>query len=406
MHAKTNKFAPRDVALKTDVVMNRALNIFLLNQMRMLYWPGALLLLALGVLPAWASRADVAPEKVVAAFRADLTAKVKVADQNYDSVIAGKDGWLFFAPEVRSVSVGKFWGESAAQVSRSVKPENADPLPAILDFKRQLDQIGVRLLLVPVPPKTVIYADKISAQIKTGTQGVLPRLDSAHHEFYQLLRKNGVQVLDLTDTFLAERDTEIVGSESGKLLGQDPIYCRQDTHWSPRACATAAYQIKKVIGDSVPKPKRKYTSISKSLTTKGDLWDALPAGVKRPQPESLILSTVGTPDPKNKDALIPIPTSRESPVLLLGDSHTLVFHAGGDMHAEGAGLVDHLALSLGYPIDLLGVRGSGATPARVALLRRARENPIYLKHKKWVIWCFSAREFTESAGWQKVPIVK
>jgi alginate O-acetyltransferase complex protein AlgJ len=51
------------------------------------------------------------------------------------------------------------------------------------------------------------------------------------------------------------------------------------------------------------------------------------------------------------------------------------------------------------------VRGSGATPARTTLMRRVRSNPNYLKGKKLVIWCFSAREFTESSGWQKVPVV-
>ena len=34
---------------------------------------------------------------------------------------------------------------------------------------------------------------------------------------------------------------------------------------------------------------------------------------------------------------------RTSPVLVLGDSHVLVFHDGGDMHAAGAGLPDQLA---------------------------------------------------------------
>src|SRR5690606_13037921 len=61
---------------------------------------------------------------------------------------------------------------------------------------------------------------------------------------------------------------------------------------------------------------------------------------------------------------------RESPVLLLADSHGLVFSAGGDMHAEGAGLPEHLAKELGFPVDLVAVKGSGATPARMNLLRR------------------------------------
>jgi alginate O-acetyltransferase complex protein AlgJ len=103
--------------------------------------------------------------------------------------------------------------------------------------------------------------------------------------------------------------------------------------------------------------------------------------------------------------LNPVQLDRNSPILLMGDSHTLVFHEGGDMHARGAGLPDQLAREFGTPIDLIGVRGSGATPARTTLMRRVRANPNYLKNKKLIIWCFSAREFTESSGWQKVPIV-
>jgi alginate O-acetyltransferase complex protein AlgJ len=93
---------------------------------------------------------------------------------------------------------------------------------------------------------------------------------------------------------------------------------------------------------------------------------------------------------------------RESPIVLLGDSHTLVFHAGEDMHGTGAGLADQLALELGFPVDVVGVRGSGATPARINLLRR-KDN---LAGKKLVIWCFSAREFTEATGgWRLVPVI-
>ncbi len=318
------------------------------------------------------------------AFRADLAAKVKAADKNYDTVVKGKDGWLFFAPELRSVSVGKFWGANAKKVSRAVRPENADPLPAILDFKAQLAKAGVKLILVPVPPKSIVYADKVSSL------GKPQRLDSAHQEFYRLLRSRGVPVLDLTGEFLTTRQA-------------GAVFCKQDTHWSPRGVGLAASAISRQIG-SLPGKKNKYTTRSKPLTIKGDLWDALPANTKKPARETLNTTYIGTPDPKNKNNLIPVPTSRNSPVLLLGDSHTLVFHAGGDMHTKGAGLADHLAHRLGQPIDLLGVRGSGATPARVSLMRRIKENPSYLKNKKWVIWCFSATEFTESAGWQRVAL--
>jgi alginate O-acetyltransferase complex protein AlgJ len=99
----------------------------------------------------------------------------------------------------------------------------------------------------------------------------------------------------------------------------------------------------------------------------------------------------------------PVAPDRASPVLLLGDSHTLVFHAGGDMHATGAGLPDQLARELGFAVDLVGVRGSGATPARINLARRAGA----LDGKRLVVWCFGARELTEAAqGWAKVPVVR
>jgi alginate O-acetyltransferase complex protein AlgJ len=72
------------------------------------------------------------------------------------------------------------------------------------------------------------------------------------------------------------------------------------------------------------------------------------------------------------------------------------------MYAEGAGLPDQLALEFGFPIDVVAVRGSGATPARRNLARR-KDN---LAGKKLVIWCFTSREFTEGEGWDKVQVIK
>jgi len=69
-------------------------------------------------------------------------------------------------------------------------------------------------------------------------------------------------------------------------------------------------------------------------------------------------------------------------------------------------LPDQLALELGFAVDLVAVRGSGATPARINLYRNGRADAGYLKGKKLVIWCFAAREFTESQGWRLVPVSK
>ena len=357
-------------------------------------------LLTLGALLCVASPSraqDVKPQAKLAtpaqsaAFDKAMGDKANAALKNYDTAIAGRDGWLFFAPELRHLGTGDWWGKEAAKNTQSIEAKNADPIPAILDFKRQLDSKNIALLLVPVPPKAIVYPDKIWATPVDGA-----RLDARHREFYDLLRAQGVDVLDLTDDFIAARAGET-----------DPVYCRTDTHWAGRATVIAAQQIKDEIekqnwlDGAKPKPLD-LVSAWKRVPIQGDLWLARPAAARGPQ-EEVLLRFVGA---KASGANVPLPEDANSPVVLLGDSHSLVFHEGGDMHTRGAGLADQLALELGFGIDVVAVRGSGATPARVNLLRRARKDANYLAHKKVVVWCFSAREWSESLGWDIVPVVQ
>jgi hypothetical protein len=296
--------------------------------------------------------------------------------------VQGKSGWLFFAPELRHLGAGKFWGDRAAAVSNASKSEYADPLPAILDFHEQLKSVGIELILVPVPAKALIYPDKLPGTFA----GSGPRLDPHHQEFYALLRDAGINVVDLVPAFVADREPS--------------LYCLRDTHWSGRACVIAARRIAAGLSSRpwlAGLSKQTFATEERETEITGDL--ARLANPDAPAKEKLRLRFVGTPTD-------PVPPDPQSPVLLLGDSHCLVFHDGGDMHTRGAGLPDQLAAELGFAVDLVAVRGSGATPARVNLLRKARADTDYLARKKAVIWCFSVREFTESAGWQKVPVVK
>lgn len=311
------------------------------------------------------------------------------AEQQGTIVVEGREGWLFFGSELRHLGVGKFWGDAAAAVSKARRPEWADPLPAVLDFHNQLLEAGVELVIVPVPPKSIIYPDKLPSTVDFGAEP-LPRLDVHHQAFYELLRENSVKVLDLTSLFLSNRHHP-----------NGPVYCQQDTHWSGTATVLAAEQI---ATDVRSRPWFEAVPITtfqdewRTVEIAGDLWRALadPSLAK----EHLSLRLVGT---GSEGALAPVKSDPSSPVVLLGDSHTLVFHGGGDMHAQGAGLADQLALELGFPVDLVGVRGSGATAARINLLRRAQQTPGYWANKKLVIWCFAARELTESDGWRNVP---
>ena len=304
-------------------------------------------------------------------------------------VVQGSDGWLFLPAELRHVSVGKFWGEDAVKVSKATKPESADPLPAILDFKAQLDAAGIELLLVPVPAKAFVYPEALTGGNPNGPAPA--RMDTFHQQFYAELRKNGVTVIDLLPDLLAQRNA-----------AGGPVFCKTDTHWSGAGIRIAAEKITALLADKSwlkAAAKTKAVTVTRPVEITGDLQGMLGGAAK----ETVALNFVGTEASGGNTA---VPSDRQSPVVLLGDSHTLVFDAGADMHTTGAGLPDQLVHDLGVTVDLIGVRGSGATPARINLMRRVRGDAGYLAGKKVIIWCFTVREFTEASGWSKVTLSK
>lgn len=320
-------------------------------------------------------------------FHEVCASKAEAAFNEQQSVVQGLDGWYFLASELRHISVGPFWGDAAADVSRATRPAYADPLPAIVDFNDQLQQAGVKLIFVPVPPKAVVYPEKVDASLANEVD----RLDSQHQQFYGLLRDKGVDVVDLVPAF---REAVKRGEK---------IYCQTDSHWSGRACEIAA----DLLGSSIHEedwvaaiPKTEWSFGTRPVSIQGDLGE-LPGG-EQIEEEMLDLTFVGVQSEQGIEA---VENDETSPILLLGDSHNLVFHAGDDMHARGAGLADQLKKITGINIDVLGVRGSGATPSRISLMRRCRKNPDYLSGKKVVIWCLSSREFTEGSGWRQVPLL-
>ena len=305
-------------------------------------------------------------------FQAFCTEKAAAAAQAGTATVAGRDGWLFLDKDLRHAGHKDFTAAFAGP--------NRDPVPAIADFAKQLAAGGTKLILVPVPPKPLVQA------AETGGPAVDTAAARAPVEaLYAKLKERGVTVVDLFAAFRA-------AAADGKAL----VYCRTDTHWSGRGCELAAAALAAAVRDAgVPAGKVPFKAERREMEIAGDLA----GGLAPPAPkEKLDLGFVS-----GADGAAPA-DDRASPILLLGDSHVLVFHAGGDMHAQGAGLADHLAKELAAPVDVLGVRGSGATACRVSLYRRSKADPAYLAGKKLVIWCLAEREFTEADGWRAVPV--
>ncbi|WP_106831682.1 alginate O-acetyltransferase AlgX-related protein [Parabacteroides pacaensis] len=293
--------------------------------------------------------------------------------KNSSIAVNGNEQWCFLKSELRHLSIGEFWGEKAQKTSQAKNPEQKDPLKAIVAYQEALKKENIRLVLVPIPPKAVVYPDKLP-----GNPLSLKRYDETLQNFYKTLRAKGVDVLDLTDDLI-----------KGRTQTQEPLFCLGDSHLSGEGCKLVASKIAEHIR---VKGKKQYTVTPEKITMKGDLYKV---AKEMPVNEQRIVYRVAGDETKDKS----------SPVLLLGDSHTLVFDIGGDLFAQNAGLASLLASQLKMPVDVMGVRGSGATPARINVYRRSKQEKEFLKQKKVVVWCFTAREFTEASGWNaNVPL--
>lgn len=309
-------------------------------------------------------------------FLSHLAELADGASSKQQQVLEGVARDLLLVSELRSMGAGEFWGDAAKLVGKAPREDRRDPLPAILDFDTRLDEDGILWVFVPVPAKVAV-----DPRVVPGAPKVAGRADRHHVAFYELLRRRGVPVVDPWPTM---RDLVATGERA---------HCETDTHWTSEACARVAKLVREHVGaadwlaDAKPGD---YEVERKPVEFVGDMHAML--GTENPSKEKRTLAFV-----KRKGA---VPANDpSSPILLVGDSHCLVFRDGGDMHAKGAGFADHLAAEFGLPIHTVGVRGSGATQSRVSAFRAKAYDG-----KKLVIWCLSAREFTQAQGWSKVPL--
>ena len=296
-------------------------------------------------------------------------------------VIVGDDpDWLFLRSELSHVAKGRFWNKNWKDVSVA----GEDPLPIFLSLNEKLKSLGVQFIYVPVPPKVSIYPDKFTKKVSTKDKiiNAVP--------FLNKLRMGGIKVIDIEPILIKERRSN--GFQS---------YCMTDSHPSPWTCELIAEQIAQVISgsdwadDFAKKSKLKFVrSEPLKLSIRGDLipdesrddWKA----------ESLEVVRAGIRSEVGIDAVSPDDST--SPVIVLGDSHTLIFHEGGDMLMTRAGTVDHLQEKVGFKVFLAASRGSSSQA-----LRQIYKGPEFWKGKKVLVWISSVRELTQERRWLKLP---
>jgi hypothetical protein len=300
-------------------------------------------------------------------------------------VIAGSDEWLHLRSELQFLASEPFWGGQA-------ESPKTDPFASIVDLHNRLSELDIQLILAPAPPRAVVYADTLFDELPTDEHGLPLRLDPTLQAFYEALREEGVTVVDTTDAFIAARQNE---TELGRVC------CQQDTHWSPRGLAlTASAVYAALTADGEPEwfEDLEYADISpaepQALTYVGDMADRLD-GFAGQQTTDMITIINNGEEPLTFDS--------SSPILLLADSHGLVFSSGKDMHSEHAGFGEHLSLEFGLPIDLMAQKGSGDAVRR-NLARRFIQKPNEAEGKRVLIYTFTARTFTTGRNWTPVPL--
>jgi alginate O-acetyltransferase complex protein AlgJ len=292
--------------------------------------------------------------------------------------IAGQNGFLFFRNSLEYVVGGDL----------EKQPPGKNPLPIIVDFKKQLEARGVDFLFVPVPTKDEIFPEEIDGRGK-GFAGRV--VNPYERKLLADLGAAGVETIDLLVPFLAARAPDKAERE---LLFQ-----HQDTHWTDRGLRLAARLIAARIKEypwyaaASARSRLVLHAQEKTFSQAGDLRSRLPvAEQRRYKEETLVAHQVlrndGTPYDDDPD----------SPIVVLGDSFTGVYEL---MAPEHAGVSAHLALALGMPVDLVMSYGGGPN-VRQKLLRRGADA---LATKKLVIWIMTARDlYNYFEDWKPVEL--
>lgn len=304
-------------------------------------------------------------------------ARIALSDQlrglDRKGLLVGPDGWLFLGEEADLLAPRD---RTSSPVRDSVQvsiPE--DRRRAILELRDQLASGGVELLFLPVPAKLAIYPERFIG----GELADPPvRLDDGARRFYRDLEAAGVNVVDLTDAFLARR-----------VPNPDPLYVATDSHWSPRGCVVAAELLGQPIRDRLGRtaPAPRIPVFPTWIERAGDLTPYLPR--RQFPPDRIRLLSV--PEPAATDRANRRPESR---VLLIGDSNLEVYRD------DRSGLGDHLESEIAEPVTVVAMQAGGANGARQALARR----PELLNARRIVIWVVSARLLVSGPSWQSVGL--
>jgi alginate O-acetyltransferase complex protein AlgJ len=297
--------------------------------------------------------------------------------------IAGLDGYFFSANELQRL----------ATLSDPANTSLRTATAAIADYRDQLKRQGTELIFVPVPPKAIIFPDKIDKDLKIKIKGKRPaRLDSALQATYAALRAKGVRVIDPTDALLATRENKKLG----------PVFPRTAPVWSPRGAEVAAREIAQTLKGA---PWANQSNKDGPLITEASVLNyagTLTTGTA--VTEALALRNIGrSADGKMRSVTF---SQGGHPLALIGD-HTILAWREANNPAGAtdafASLADQLAFEFQTTPDVFPGKTDGRNAARLRILREATNGSNPVGSAKVVLWVVQATDLALS-DWKQVPL--
>ena len=301
-----------------------------------------------------------------------------------ERVYVGRDGWLFYRPEVEYLT-GRGFLEPAvlarrmATASEWTAAPQPDPRPAIIRFARQLEARGITLVVMPTPLKPMIHPEQLARGYEAASS---PLQNPSFSALADDLRRSGVLVFDAADVLARAR------RETGR-----PQFLATDTHWRPEAMAIVTDALAGFLRARVPMPELPdpgYLTDAREVTNVGDtaVMLDLPSGQRLFPPETVSIRRILAP---GGAAWRP---SREADVLVLGDSFSNIYSLASMGWGDSAGFAEQLSDALGRPVDRIVQNSDGAYATRLALRRMLATGEDRLAGTRVVIWQFAARELT------------
>jgi hypothetical protein len=282
------------------------------------------------------------------------SALLRYAHVGNDRVFLGSDGFLFFAPDIATVTQPPFFDDPT-------KPNQFESVIGQLEsMRRELLNSGIVLVLMPVPLKPQMLPELLSPRryANMAAQELLPLANPSTPLFLAQLRRRGFHVVDLGPALVA-----------AKRQHKQPIWLKTDTHWAPAAVAAAGRELARYLisegvvrGTITPEdgglpatPDANYHLVPATAHIWGNMTLMLHLSGDRNGPlseEQISYERVF----RTKDGR-PHDRPGTADIVILGDSFSQIYCSATfnkDWGGMDAGcLADHLALWLGRPVTTI-----------------------------------------------------